>query len=65
MSLESALEPDDFGAGFYQGCWQIICDDLLNVVQEFFEGMLQPRGFMSMSIVLISKVPGVSNWKKY
>ena len=56
LSPESAPVPDGFGAGFYQTCWQIIGEDLVDAVQEFFQGIQQPRGFSSATTVLIPKV---------
>lgn len=53
MDAGSAPSPDRFGAGFYQHCWDIIKDDLLLAVQDFFRGMGKPKGFSSALIVLI------------
>ena len=39
LSSESAPGPDGFGVGFYQTCWQIIGEDLVDAVQEFFQGV--------------------------
>ena len=60
MPMDSASGPDGFGAGFYQGCWDIIHEDLLLAIQDFFKGAQQPRGFTSAMIILIPKVVGTS-----
>ena len=65
LSPKSAPGPDGFGAGFYQTCWQIIGDDLIDAVQEFFQGVQQPRGFSSAAIVLIPKVQEAAQWKDF
>ncbi|XP_019260712.1 PREDICTED: uncharacterized protein LOC109238686 [Nicotiana attenuata] len=36
MNPTSVARPDDFNGKFYQSCWDIIKDDLLNVVLAFF-----------------------------
>ncbi|XP_071909667.1 uncharacterized protein [Coffea arabica] len=38
LPVDSAAGPDGFGAGFYQGCWDIIHPDLLLAVHDFFKG---------------------------
>ena len=63
LSPKSAPSPDGFGAGFYQTCWQIIGEDLFDAIQEFFQGVQQPKGFSSAAIVLIPKVQGRLNGK--
>ena len=44
FDIDSALDPDGFGSGFYQSCWFTIKDYLIEAVQDFFRGMQQPRG---------------------
>ncbi|XP_071909685.1 uncharacterized protein [Coffea arabica] len=36
MDIQSAPGPDGFGAGFFQNCWDIIKDDLIMAIQNFF-----------------------------
>ncbi|XP_071925525.1 uncharacterized protein [Coffea arabica] len=55
MSKDSVPGSDGFGAGFYQACWSIIQNELLEAVQEFFKGVPQPRGLSSALIVLVPK----------
>ncbi|XP_027178008.1 uncharacterized protein LOC113777167 [Coffea eugenioides] len=43
MEVNSAPGPDGFGVGFYQICWKIVQDDLVEAVQDFFKGVGQPR----------------------
>ena len=65
MSSESAPGPDGFGIGFYQSCWDVINEDLLLAVHDFFKGAQQPRGFTSTLIVLIPKVQGATQWRDF
>ena len=50
---------------FYQSCWEIIKDDLCQAVQEFFQGVAQPKGFTSTSIILIPKKYGAVHWRDF
>nr|XP_027120329.1 uncharacterized protein LOC113737276 [Coffea arabica] len=65
LDADSAPGPDDFGAGFYQACWDIIQSDLLEAVQAFFQGMRLPRSFTSTSILLLPKIAGAMQWKDF
>ncbi|XP_027109243.2 uncharacterized protein [Coffea arabica] len=56
MDANSAPGPNGFVAGFYQQCWEVIKGDLLVVVQDFFRGIEQPRGFSNALLVLIPKI---------
>ncbi|CDP18963.1 unnamed protein product [Coffea canephora] len=56
MDLNSAPGPDGFGVGFYQKCWEIIKDDLVKSIHDFFRGVSQPQGWSSSLIVLVPKV---------
>ena len=38
LSWETAPGSDGFGVGFYQECWDTICEDLLQAVHDFFHG---------------------------
>nr|XP_027075913.1 uncharacterized protein LOC113699764 [Coffea arabica] len=44
MNAESAPGPDGFGVGFYQSCWEVIKENLLSAIQDFFKGTEQPKG---------------------
>ncbi|XP_019262748.1 PREDICTED: uncharacterized protein LOC109240551 [Nicotiana attenuata] len=41
---------------FYQACWEVIKEDLFNVVLAFFRGCLMPRFMTSAYFVLLLKV---------
>ncbi|XP_071939022.1 uncharacterized protein [Coffea arabica] len=65
MEIQSAPGPDGFGAGFFQSCWDIVKDDLLMAIQDFFQGMEQPRSWSHSMVVLIPKVEGASHWRDF
>ena len=65
MSKDSTPGRDGFGAGFYQECWPIIQNELLEAVHEFFKGAPQPREFSSALLVLIPKVSGATTWQEF
>ncbi|KAL0294609.1 UNVERIFIED_CONTAM: putative mitochondrial protein [Sesamum calycinum] len=48
--------PDGFSALFYQVCWDIIAQDVLIAVQDFFCCTPMPKNFKATSIALIPKV---------
>lgn len=43
MSTISAADPDRISGKFYHSCWDIISDDLLEMVQFFFRGHSIPK----------------------
>lgn len=43
MNKESAGGPDGFTGMFYQKCWGIIGDDVLNMILAFFDGAYLPN----------------------
>ncbi|WMV30181.1 hypothetical protein MTR67_023566 [Solanum verrucosum] len=55
MNLNSAAGPDGFGGKFYQACWSIIKEDLLEVVQSFFCGNNMPKFMTHACLVLLPK----------
>ena len=56
MNLNSAARPDGMNGYFYQKCWHIIKNDLMEVVQAFFSGQMIPKYFSHSCIVLLPKV---------
>ena len=65
MDIQSAPGPDGFGAGFFQSYWDIIKDDLIMAIQDFFQGMEQPKSWSHSLFVLITKVEGASHWREF
>ncbi|KAL0329003.1 UNVERIFIED_CONTAM: hypothetical protein Sradi_4887000 [Sesamum radiatum] len=65
MCPDSATGPDGFSALFYQVCWDIIAQDVLIAVQDFFCCTPMPKNFKATSIALIPKVLNRSVWTDY
>jgi len=65
LNKESAPGPDWFGAFFYQTYWDIIKEDVVKAVLEFFTtSMILPR-FNSNIIALLPKIPHASSIDQY
>ncbi|PKA50046.1 integrator complex subunit 11 [Apostasia shenzhenica] len=60
---DSAAGPDGFNSGFFQCCWDIVKDDLLNAARGFFSGYQLDKAYTSTLIVLIPKSNEVNTWK--
>ena len=58
ISCDSAPGPNGFGARFYLEAWEVISNDLLEAVHDYFRDAQQPKGFTSTLIILIPKVSG-------
>lgn len=57
VSLES-LGLDGFEAGFYQGCYEKIGDQVRDVVLKFLNGKIRLKPYINFTnIVLIPKIP--------
>ena len=39
MNVDSAPGPDGFEVSFYRFCWEVIKDDLLSAIHDFFKGI--------------------------
>jgi len=58
LNGDRAPGPDGFGGHFYQTYWDIVGDDVIESVQDFFITDALPDNFNNNLIVLVSKVPG-------
>lgn len=56
MSSQSAPGPDGVSRKFYHSYWEIIKEDLLLMVLDFFAGNQIPKAFTHTCLVLIPKV---------
>ena len=56
MNRNGAPGPDEFGGTFYQTYWNIVKDDVINAVLEFFTNDWLLPNFNANSIVLIPKI---------
>lgn len=64
MNGSSAAGPDGFSGEFYKACWDIIRDDLLLAVRDFFAGFSLPRSWTSTLIVTIPKVDSPTSFSE-
>lgn len=55
LNKDAAAGPDGCSALFFQYCWDIIKNDLLEAIQSFFSGESLPLSFSSKNIALIPK----------
>ncbi|KAL0449157.1 UNVERIFIED_CONTAM: hypothetical protein Slati_1472100 [Sesamum latifolium] len=65
MDATSTAGPDGFNAFFYQKCWEIIKDDVLEVVEDFMNGSPILVNSTATSIVLIPKVKNLTTWSDF
>ncbi|KAG6466651.1 hypothetical protein ZIOFF_075555 [Zingiber officinale] len=65
MCQDSAAGPDGFSVAFYRACWEIVGEDVLQAVLDFFRGSELPRGMASTTIVLIPKVDSAQRWQDF
>lgn len=56
MDKNSAPGPDGFGGAFYQGCWEIIKQGLVEIIQTFFNGNSLTRFYINSYLILLPKV---------
>ncbi|XP_017982344.1 PREDICTED: uncharacterized protein LOC108663259 [Theobroma cacao] len=62
---DSVVGPDGFSSYFYQQCWDIVANDLLDAVVDFFHGADLPREITSTTIVLLPKNNNASKWSDF
>lgn len=53
MSADSTAGLDGFSGSFFQVCWEIIGQDLVEVMAAFFQGLSLPTDFSSTLLILI------------
>ncbi|XP_042973032.1 uncharacterized protein LOC122304830 [Carya illinoinensis] len=65
IPINSSPRPNGFGSGFFQACWHIIGNDVVEAVQEFFLGAYLPINFAASFLTLIPKVESPTNFDKF
>ncbi|XP_042965872.1 uncharacterized protein LOC122299567 [Carya illinoinensis] len=63
--IDSSPGPDGFGSGFYRVCWDLVKDDLLGAISDFFHCKSLPRFYIASFIVVIPKVDKPSGFDKF
>lgn len=56
MNRNSSPGKDGFTSHFYLKCWDIICDDVMAFVLDFFKGAYIPKDIGVSTLVLIPKI---------
>nr|XP_016471965.1 PREDICTED: uncharacterized protein LOC107794026 [Nicotiana tabacum] len=59
---ESASGPDGFTGLFYQSCWDIVGEDIFNMLQQFYVGASLPKSITHTNLVLLPKKPQVQTF---
>ncbi|XP_075086274.1 uncharacterized protein LOC142168985 [Nicotiana tabacum] len=62
LNGDSASGPDGFTGQFYQASWEVICDDVLNMVRAFFCGAELPKFITHTNFVLLPKKKNVATF---
>ncbi|WRX14697.1 Reverse transcriptase domain - like 10 [Theobroma cacao] len=65
IDKDSVAGPDGFSSLFYQQCWDIIKQDLLEAMLDFFKGTPMPQGVTSTTLVLLPKKPNSCQWSDF
>ncbi|KAK4403235.1 hypothetical protein Sango_1064200 [Sesamum angolense] len=62
INKDSVARPDGFSSAFFQACWNIIVEDVIAAITDFFRGTPMPRSFIATSIILIPKNDSPQSW---
>ncbi|XP_073057421.1 uncharacterized protein [Primulina eburnea] len=65
ISPDSVAGPDGFSSAFFQHCWEIVHQDVLDAVLDFFIGSPLRQSFTATTITLIPKVKGARAWSDF
>ncbi|XP_075496425.1 uncharacterized protein LOC142533502 [Primulina tabacum] len=65
ISPDSVAGPDGFSSAFFQHCWEIVHQDVLGAVLDFFQGSPLPQSFTATTITLIPKVESAHAWSDF
>ncbi|CAH9113234.1 unnamed protein product [Cuscuta europaea] len=62
LNQNGAPGPDGYNGKFFRKCWDIVDQDMISAVQEFFLGISIPQGISSSLVTLIPKVDNPSTF---
>ncbi|CAN0846504.1 Transposon TX1 uncharacterized 149 kDa protein [Linum grandiflorum] len=65
MYGDKAPDPDGYPAGFYQRCWTMVGDDVIDAVLYFFKGGALLHFVNSVSLALIPKRVNATDSQDY
>ncbi|XP_059277530.1 uncharacterized protein LOC132031564 [Lycium ferocissimum] len=64
LDPDSAPGPDGFNGRFYQATWDVIKEDVHNMVKDFFRGGKLTKFFTHTCLILLPKVESPSNFSQ-
>ncbi|CAN1133414.1 Transposon TX1 uncharacterized 149 kDa protein [Linum perenne] len=62
---EKSPRPDGYKAGFYKDSWNIVGDEVCDVISSFFDKSYMPPFVNSIALALIPKVKNADDIRKY
>ncbi|XP_049356312.1 uncharacterized protein LOC125820932 [Solanum verrucosum] len=62
LNGDSASGPDGYSGQFFQSCWEIVKQDIINMVKAFYCGMEMPRFITHTNLILIPKMETMNNF---
>ena len=65
MQGDKALGPDGFTMAFFQHCWQVLQDDIMDFFEEVYEQGQFEKSLNATFIALIPKKPNAMNIKDF
>lgn len=65
LNKEASAGPDGYTTKFYQLCWDIIKEDLLEAVEDYFQGTPLPPGITATTLALIPKKKAPELWADF
>ncbi|XP_026416624.1 uncharacterized protein LOC113312071 [Papaver somniferum] len=65
LNVDSAPDPDGFTGIFYRAAWEIVKDNLVDVIQFCWRYNIIPSGMNSNFLVLIPKIKGAKTAKSF
>lgn len=57
--------PDGYSSAFFQHCWEIVHQDVLDAVLDFFRAPALSQSFTSTMITLVPKVEEAQAWTDF
>jgi hypothetical protein len=65
LNDDKASNPDDFSLAFFQSCWEVLKEDVMNVFHEFHDQGKFERSLNTSFIALIAKKVGAMDSKDF
>ncbi|KAG5620134.1 hypothetical protein H5410_005352 [Solanum commersonii] len=62
LNGDSASGPDGYSGQFFQSCWEIVKQDIINMVKACYCGMEMPRFITHTNLILIPQKETVNNF---